>query len=392
MDLLTHMHQALLNLLNAKLRSFLAVLGILVGTGSVVALIMSSSLATAHALAQFKRLGTNLIAANIQSTESLSSGESLTLQDIPALYAASPKQITLIAPYISMGKNIYIAGLTASSTVIATIGNFAKIAKLQLEQGRMISWADNKQMVCDIGTNLARKIRSRGVNPIGSELLVGKSMYQVVGVLKHWQSNFILYMDVDNAVIVPIETASNLSNAQISDVVFRLIKKPNIKLVKTQLKTKFFQLFPHKRVYMRDPANIINIVHKQQATLSLLQAAIASISLLVGGIGVMNIMLVSVVERRRSIGVRMAIGARRSDILKMFLIESVFLTLFGGALGVFFGFVVSYSWAYFNSWGFEMYWLPVILGFGVSVLVGILSGWYPALRASRLNPIQILSQ
>ena len=133
------------------------------------------------------------------------------------------------------------------------------------------------------------------------------------------------------------------------------------------------------------------MVAKQRATYTWLLVAIGSISLVVGGIGVMNIMLVSVVERRREIGIRMAIGARQIDVLRMFLIESIMLTLFGGFLGVVVGVLASYVLSVMTHWEFYLYWLPIILGFVVSVIVGILSGFYPAWRASRLDPIVCLA-
>jgi len=395
MDFVTHLQQALINLLNAKLRSFLAILGILVGTGSVVALIMAGELGTAHALAQFKTLGTNIVSVGLsQRSNSSKAGVSQTsfkMDVLPLLYQAVP-QATLIAPYVTLGQSIYVAGQSGSGTVIGATQNFSKVIKLHLSEGRMINSVDNLNMYCDVGEALAKKIRSKGVDPIGQVVLVGHDMFTIVGVLKSWKPNFFLYSDIDNGVLVPINTAQMLSsNADVRNIIFRLIENPNLDAAKKNIVRIFLQVLPSVQTYIRDPGQIISIVHKQQMTFSMLLAAIASISLLVGGIGVMNIMLVSVVERRRSIGVRMAIGARRIDIQKMFIIEAVILTLFGGFMGVIVGSLISYILAIINGWAFFINTQPVVLGFSVSVLVGILSGWYPALRASRLNPIQILT-
>lgn len=393
MDFFTHLNQALQNLIHSKLRSFLAVLGILVGTGSVVALIMAGDLATRHALAQFDTLGTNLLGITLASSNRATSGASFQWEDLPKLYRSDQKQIQLIAPYITLSQSVYAQGRSSYATVLATTENFFKIAKVQIEKGRLISVLDRQQLVCDIGSSLAKQFSDRGVSPIGKSLLVGKQMYEIVGVLKKWQPNYFLYEDINTGVVVPLGTAKMLSaSANISSFIFRLVPHPNLVSLKPKIKNAFFRLLPSYRVYMRDPQQIINIVNNQQKTLSMMLVAIASISLFVGGVGVMNIMLVSVVERRRSIGVRMAIGARRIDILKMFLIESVLLTLFGGCLGVVAGLLVSFGVAHFNQWQFFIDWAPIVMGFSVSVLVGVVSGWYPALRASRLDPIQILTQ
>ena len=166
--------------------------------------------------------------------------------------------------------------------------------------------------------------------------------------------------------------------------------QPDLSKVKHAVSTVMNKKLPGQHIYLRDPQQILDVISKAKRTSSILLTAIGAISLLVGAIGVMNIMLVSVIERRREIGIRIAIGAKRRDILKMFLIESIVLTVFGGLLGVVSGVGVSYMLAESYHWGFSFYWLPPLLGFSVSVLVGVLSGYYPALKASRLDPIEIL--
>ena len=179
-------------------------------------------------------------------------------------------------------------------------------------------------------------------------------------------------------------------NAKIQNVLMRLIESPDFVTTQNQITSLVSSILPKVKVNFRDPQQIIDMVGKQRKTFTLLLSAIGSISLVVGGIGVMNIMLVSVVERRREIGIRMALGAKQRDILSMFLIESIILTLIGGALGVSIGILVSFIIATASGWGFQFYLLPIVLGFGVSVLIGIISGIYPASRASKQNPIQCL--
>ena len=209
--------------------------------------------------------------------------------------------------------------------------------------------------------------------------------FTIVGIAKPWTPNMFLFADINNGAIVPIRTAFLLQSAQINEVLFRLIPKPDIPNVQEALTKTLTTILPQKKAEFRNPGQIIDIIAKQRVTFTLLLGAIGGISLIVGGIGVMNIMLVSVVERRREIGIRMAIGARQADILQMFLIESIILTLFGGLAGILFGIGISLILALVSHWSFHLYLFPPLLGFIVSVSVGIVSGFYPAWQASRLD-------
>lgn len=394
MDMLSHFREATVNIFSAKLRSFLAILGVLVGTGSVVALISSSQLATTHALAQFKTLGTNLLSLYIRDQsygKSATQGKSFTLSDLPVLQQSS-KQITNIAPYTTLFQSMYFGAIPLQGQIIGATENFSGIAKVHLARGRFVSYLDQHNFYCVIGAKFAEKIKKGGVTPLFNQIRVGKEVFTVIGVMKPWPANLFISADLNNSIIIPLKTAYLLNkHTQIANVLVRLVQYPNIDLVKQQISKTMHALLPKKRVLFISPEQIIHLVAKQKETYTWLLVAIGSISLVVGGIGVMNIMLVSVVERRREIGIRMAIGAHQIDILRMFLIESVMLTLFGGLLGVIVGVLTAYVLAMFMHWQFYFYWLPVGLGFAVSVLVGILSGFYPAWRASRLNPIQTLA-
>ena len=393
MDFITHIREALANLLVAKLTSLLAILGVLVGTGSVVALIASSQLATANALSQFKSLGTNLLALNIQNammSDRSSQKQQFRLSDVPRLIHSS-NQIVAAAPYVNSFDPVLVNGVKTNSQVIGATEALFEIAKIYIAEGRSISYLDKYNFYCVIGIKLAKKFYDRFVDPLGKQIKVGNVFFTVVGVAKKWQPNLFLFVNVDRGVIIPIKTIYLLEKrAEINNVLLRLIQNPNIKKTEAGIILMFKERFPNKKAQFRSPEQIIQLVENQRKTFTYLLGAIGGIALIVGGIGVMNIMLVSVVERRREIGIRMAIGARQRDILSMFLIESIMLTVFGGILGILLGVAVSYILAITTGWGFTLYLLPPILGFVVSVIVGILSGYYPALRASRLDPIQCL--
>lgn len=396
MELIAAFREAIVNLLSAKLRSFLAILGVLVGTGSVVALISSSQLATAHALSQFKTLGTNLLSLYLREDSfggSQSSGQTqyFAMDDVQKLKQASP-EIMLVAPYTVGFSPMYLHGKNLNGQIVGTTENFASIAKLNVVQGRFISYLDERNYYCVIGASIAKAIKDTGEEPLFNQLRVGHDYFTIVGVLGQWPENFFISVDINNSIIIPIKASYLLSkNTHIQNILIRLIENPHITSVSTQITNAMSEFLPKTKVVFNSPKQLIDLIAKQRQTYTMLLIAIGSISLVVGGIGVMNIMLVSVIERRREIGIRTAIGARQSDILRMFLIESIVLTIFGGFLGVFFGILTSYVLALFSGWQFYFYGTPIVLGFGVSVLVGILSGFYPAWRASKLDPIETLT-
>ena len=393
MEFITSVREAISNLLSAKLRSFLAILGVLVGTGSVVALISSSQLATAHALEQFKKLGTNLLSIYIRDDSNgqpSANAKQFTIADTPRLEKASP-QIALVSPYTVGFQSMYFGATSLDGQIIGADESFGVIAKTEVARGRFVSYLDSHRFYCVIGNDIAKKIRGLCADPLDNQILVGNSMFTIIGILKPWPENFFISADINQSIVIPIAASYFLDkNTQISNILIRLVEHPDIDTAKANISNVMQELLPKKTVVFNSPEQLIDLVAKQKQTASMLLIAIGSISLVVGGIGVMNIMLVSVIERRREIGIRMAIGARQLDILRMFLIESIMLTLFGGILGVGVGVLASFVLATFSHWTFYFYGAPVVLGVAVSVMVGVLSGFYPAWRASKLDPIQTL--
>jgi putative ABC transport system permease protein len=395
MNLLSLFREAVTNILSAKLRSVLAILGVLVGTASVVALISSSQLATAHALAQFKSLGTNLVSLylhdDLDSNVPSNQTAQFHLSNVRKLQSAS-QQIAFVAPYTLGYKAIYFYGKKLSGQVIGTTETFAIIAKTQLAAGRFVSYLDKRNAFCVLGATLASHLQTKSPQLLGKQLQVGNTFFTVIGILKPWEPNLFISADINNSIIIPLQASYFLNqHVHIDNILIRLHHRSDISTVKSKVLHVLHALLPKKKVMFNSPEQLIHLVGKERQTYTDLLVAIGCISLVVGGIGVMNIMLVSVIERRREIGIRMAVGARQSDILRMFLVESILLTLFGGILGILVGVFTSYVFAIFSHWVFYFYLTPVILGFVVSVIVGVLSGFYPALRASRLNPIETLS-
>jgi len=391
-----HVRTALSSLFAQKLRAFLAMLGVLVGTTSVVALVSSGRLASLHAIEQFRALGTNLLSVSIryhdQMTSSPRAQHDLQLAEVNQLAKAIPN-ILDIAPYIRLfllsppsykGKRI-------TNTLVATTGSLQAIVKLGLAKGRFISSLDRHNYYCVIGAEVEKKLRQQGVfDPIGAHIRVNDRYLQIVGVAKPWPENIFLSTNLNKAIIVPIELAHQLSQyATIRQILFR-IKPDATHTVQGEIRNQLSRYLPNVHLFFRSPEQIIARMIQQKKTFSWLLGLIGSISLLVGGIGIMNIMLVSVVERKREIGLRLAIGARQRDIQAMFLCEATALTLIGGVLGVILGLVVTLIIAIMAGWHFYILPSPILVGFVVSVLVGLFFGFYPARRASRLNPSEAL--
>ncbi len=382
------------NLLTARLRSILAILGILVGTGSVVALLYTGNMATEHALAQFKSLGTNILSINISSSSHNQKDvqtKQPALKDMPIIQASS-RSVDAIAPYASSFKSIKTAGKSINGGIVGITNTFPKVMRTHLKEGRYVNEWDRHNHFAVAGIKLAQSYKKSTHHSImGHQVQVGDVIYTVVGILKPWRPSYLVYLDIDKSLLVPLPSLlASSAYAKLNQIVIRLKPDADIDKSQTHLSQIFKHLYPKARIRFRNPKEVINIITKPRRTLSLLLTAIAGISLLVGGIGVMNIMLVSVTERRREIGLLMAIGATRKDILSMFLIESILLTLIGGLIGIIVGVGIALGIGKHNHWEIFFYSGPIILGFLVSTCVGILSGFYPALRASSLDPIRVL--
>lgn len=394
MKLSNHIKESMLNLTSAKLRSFLAILGVLVGTASVVALISGGQLATEYALAQFKRLGTDLLSATIQDASH--SGESgkvdITADDIKQTVAGNP-DILDFTPYAIDFSPVVYEGVKARGNLVGIQENLKPIMKIKMTHGRFISDYDGSTRFCVVGAKVADKIigQDKSGELIGKQIQVGKNYFTIVGVMADTNENMFFLVDINRSVLVPLDAALTLNKyTRINNIVFKLSKDADISKLKSDISKAFSERFAEKKLFFKSPQEIINSMQSQMLTFTLLLGFIGSIALVVGGIGVMNIMLVSVVERRREIGIRLAVGANRHDILLMFLTESIALTLFGGLCGVMLGELAAYLIAHFSGWGFHIYTMPLVVGFGVSAMVGMFFGIYPAYQASKSDPIACL--
>ena len=396
MRYIEHAKEGLLNLYFSKLRSLLALLGVLVGTASVVAMVLGGELATNEALKQFKSLGTDLLAAsiNMSGDEKQSAGgksDNLTLSQALDITKAD-KDILRIAPYTQLFHPMNYNGSEVNGAILGVTDSFADIVQIKLKAGRFISLLDKYESYCVIGHDVYEALKKISYKePLGQQLQVGKNIFVIVGVAEPWPENSFVYANIDSSVLVPIMASSVLSKyATISNMIMRLSPDADIPKVEEHVTNDINHFISNKQISYRSAKELIAKMKKQNDILTVFLGLIGSISLIVGGIGVMNIMLVSVVERRREIGVRLAVGARRVDISALFLMEAVMLSLVGGLAGVVIGILIAYVIALTQHWEFTLFWWPPLAGFSVSVAVGVFFGCYPAYLASKLDPIDAL--
>ena len=391
MTLISHFQQALVNLTAAKLRSFLAVLGILVGTAAVVALISCGQLATEKALQQFKALGTDLLAVSAyerSSSKSSASDGQITL----SVWRQIPDRIPAvreIAPYSTAYQPVSYEGKLLQGAIIGADEVLAKIINIKLARGNFVSFVESFEHFCVIGSGLAKQLEQVSLDePIGQQLRVGQALYTIIGVAKPWKENGFFNEDINQAVIIPISGMALVSkDSKINNAVLLLKPESPIDKVIAELKQYISLYAPKLNIFPRSAKQIIASMESQGQIFTLLLAVIGGISLLVGGIGVMNVMLVSVSERKKEIGIRKAVGAKNSEIQALFLMESVLLSLVGGFLGVILGLMFTWVVAYFSGWPFSIFFTPPLAGFAVSVATGVFFGFYPARRASKLEPM-----
>ena len=390
--LATNAREARRSLSRAKLRTALALIGIVIGIGSVITMISLGEIARAESLARFASLGTDII--SIQNRNAGSGGPRITLEDAAGLAVSIPS-ITQAAPRIMLHGKLGHAGRSIGSGAIQGVTeSFLAINKLVIERGRFVSELDVRRNFCVVGSQVAERMRRVGATRIIGEVLVAEGrLFTVVGVLRPATDSYSLPFSVEanTSIFVPITTAERFGpQAEIGLVIARAGPDVHHEAAARDIESWFRGRSPKLRIEVESAKQLIEQMESQMQLMTLLLAAIGSVSLIVGGIGVMNIMLVSVAERRREIGIRRALGARRRDIQNQFLIECVLLSLAGGVLGVAVGVASTWIICEMTQWSFFISEPAVASGIAAASVVGVLFGFQPAYQAARLDPIEAL--
>jgi len=392
--------EALRAVTSNKVRSFLSVLGIMIGVAAVIAMLGLGEGAKKTMEKELAGLGSNLLTVYPGSVRpGIGPGSNAVRffpDDITAL-RTDLTQVTGLAPRVSGKGLIQFEEKTWSTSVTGTSSEYAALRASMPDVGRNFTKEEEtaRARVAIIGRTVAKNIFG-DKDPIGAEVKINRVYFQVIGLLPAKGSNG--WQDQDDLVIIPLETAMRrvFGYDTVHSVDVQVDKTENMPAVEDQIKAIFQErkrLTPEKiddALTVRNMADIQAAISSTNQIMSLLLSIIASISLLVGGIGVMNIMLVSVTERTREIGLRKALGATSFDILSQFLFEAALLGIIGGALGVTLGWGVATVAAVMTNWPFEVSTTVVSFVTGITAMVGIIFGFWPAKRAASLQPIQAL--
>lgn len=373
------------------MRTLLAILGILVGTAAVVALLSSGNIATEAALQQFSALGTNLMSINVFSLHTEEADKSKKPNS--ALFNALSSEISdiiFVAPYTVTSVSTSFEKNNWNPSIIGATQDLAAVLSIKMQSGRFIHKLDKLNLFCVIGQGVFTTQLGKQ-SALGKQIKIGKVIYTIIGVMDTFPENSFFPVDVNSSIIIPLNTMPFVaSNTSIDAAVLRLNQKADIELVKDKITRYFEKNLPLYKLNTQSAKELLKSMAAQHDIFTLLMAAIGGISLLVGGIGVMNIMLASVAERRQEIGLRLALGAEPKDIQWMFLTEAILLAVIGGIAGILLGLLCTWLVSYFAGWTFRFYLFPPLIGFSTSVLICVFFGFYPSYRASKLNPIETL--
>ncbi|NRD79257.1 ABC transporter permease [Bacillus sp. BRMEA1] len=385
MGILQSIKMAFRSIRSNKLRSALTMLGIIIGVSSVIVLVSMAQGSTASVTNQINQLGTNLLTVNTFGTDL-----ALTQDKIDQLSKLSG--VKSVAPVVSGRVTVKEERTSSQESLMATNPDYSTVRNVNVSEGRFITDLDieYRQKIAVLGSNTASTLFGTN-DPVGQYIEVNGTSFKVVGVLASKGSS--LGSSGDDVVIVPLSTGERLlKQTDINQVYLEGKSENQLDYVQAEIEAKLASMFPNKSdsYTVSNQQDLMNTMSSVTQSMTLMLGGIAGISLLVGGIGIMNIMLVSVSERTKEIGIRKAIGAKRRDVLLQFLIEAAVLSSMGGIIGILLGLgigkILSSAFSMTLSYSSSV----MIMAFLFSVAVGVIFGVFPANKASKLNPIQAL--
>ncbi|HEY9785572.1 MAG TPA: ABC transporter permease [Candidatus Obscuribacterales bacterium] len=387
-----------------RMRSGLTVLGIIIGIAAVIALLAIGYGVKVESDRQIQALGLNVIFVRAGAARAghvsmgMGSGSTLTLKDAEAISEVCPA-VENVAPGMFSNLQVQYGSQNTNTTVTATVPDYTEVRNFHPASGRFFTDSDltHSARVCVLGHTVAENLFLGDENPIGKKVMIKGELFDVIGIMEKKGST--AFMDMDDQVFVPLSTAYNrlfgINAARGQTVQYILVQaKSEDQILPAQFQITNLLRLRHKikpplsdDFYLRTQQELLQTAQSMSSMFTTLLGCTAGISLLVGGIGIMNIMLVSVTERTREIGIRKAVGARPEDIMWQFVVESIVLSLSGGLVGVLLGIVSSYAVSAATQWTTIVTPWSVVLSFAVSIAVGLFFGIYPAKRASQLDPI-----
>ena len=383
------------------LRSFLTILGIVIGVASVIAMVMIGDGTTANVQQSISKLGTNMLTLRVGQERrgpprEDNSAKPFTEDDINAI-KNELQNIRAVAAENSSRMNVVYGNKSNSASVIGTSNDYFIIKDWEITQGRVFEEHEENsgKSSCIIGTTIVKQLFG-DENPIGVNIRLKNISCNVIGVLKS-KGAAAFGNDQDEIVIVPlkmfqqkIKGDKDISSILISITDGKYIENAKLEITSLMQERRAIKLEDPDNFHIRDMQDLLSTMTSTTKMLTYLLGSIAGISLLVGGIGIMNIMLVSVTERTREIGTRLAIGAMENEVLLQFLVEAIVLATLGGIIGIFLGLGIGYITVNIMDLPFILNSQIILISFVFSTLIGVFFGYFPARKAARLNPIDAL--
>jgi putative ABC transport system permease protein len=382
---------AIKSIVSKKGRSFLTMLGVIIGVAAVVAAVAFAQGTTKNITDSISQMGTNLIQINIFGR---GSNRKVTYDQLKDFADKNSDTISGIAPTVqTSGVTVkYGSKVMDTTTLIGTTADYAQINNRGATSGRfLLSYdVDYYQKVAVVGTAVVNELFG-GANPIGEKIKVNGYIFKVIGVLE--QTDGGNTDGADDYIMVPVTVSQRITKtSNLRNFSVMTASADDVDGVVTKLKEFLYSVYENENMYrVSNSEQMLETLGKVTGTMMAMLGGIAAISLAVGGIGIMNIMLVSVTERTREIGIRKAIGAKKKNILIQFLIEAVMVTGLGGLLGVLIGVcIIKFIFGGFGivPESYSVFWMT--LSFGISLAVGVIFGMFPAVKAANLNPIEAL--
>ena len=384
------LHEAFISLRTLGKRSILALLGIVIGSSSVVALINIGHNAAVDAAMIFKDMGTDTLIAQFPPKGS-SNVPMRTQLDLDAVRRAVPGIAHIGALSLFSGPIVF-HGRTANANFVGSTAGIQDAMRLALREGRFLSPFDANETYGVIGDQLAQALGAPG-DPLqlGDRVRINDYLFLVVGILRNQPRAMLMPVQANESLFIPAEGMRRIyANPQINNLIIRAAPGQDMERIARDAAAALQPQLSDHSVDITVPQQMIDGMTRQSRTFAYLLLALGAISLVGGGVGVMNVMLMNVSERRREIGIRMALGARQRDIRNLFLLEAVTLTAVGALCGAVLGMTAAWLYAWLSGWAFALAVAALPLGVGSTLLVGLFFGIYPAVSASRLQPVEAL--